>query len=459
MLWKTGSYKNSFIISLISLFVVFSAYLVWMFFEKEPPSISVKGLPLYLSSSKSFVLSVSDKKMGLRRVKIELIQGKKEKVFFDKRFPYSGLLNREGIHKYTAKITLSPVKFGFSNGDVTLKIYAWDYSKRNGFKGNLKLFTKKLKIDTTPPQIVPLSRLNYFSIGGSGLITYEVSEDTVKTGIYLNKIFFPAYKVGTSSGKFSSYVCYIGIPYDIRFPVDFYIWAEDRAGNNATARFYYRIKKRSFRKRKIIITDSFLKKVLPFFSHLSFPKDASDIDKFLKINRELRKKNNQLIKRLVLKTSKKRLWKGAWIYLRNSKCTARFGDQRAYFYKGRCIDHQVHLGIDLASVANSPVPASNSGKVIYTGIMGIYGLAVIIDHGQGIFSLYGHLSRIDVEKGQEVKKGDIIGLTGQTGLAGGDHLHFSILVNGIFVNPEEWIDYHWLKNNILRKLKRIKGGY
>jgi len=178
----------------------------------------------------------------------------------------------------------------------------------------------------------------------------------------------------------------------------------------------------------------------------------------LKINREFRKKNNQLIKELTSKTSDKRLWRGAWIYLNNSKCTARFGDHRAYFYKGRCIDHQVHLGIDLASVANASVPASNSGRVIYTGIMGIYGLTVIIDHGQGIFSLYGHLSRIDVEKGQKLKKGDIIGLTGQTGLAGGDHLHFSILVNGIFVNPEEWIDYHWLRNNIIRKLKRI-GGY
>ena len=458
MPWKTGSYKNSFLISLISILVIFFAYFVWMFFEKEPPSIKVKGLPLYLSSSKSFILSVSDKKMGLRKIKIELIQDKKKKVFFDKSFPYSGLLNRRGTHRYTNQVLLNPLKLGFSDGDILLKIYAWDYSKRNRFKGNLQVLTKKLKIDTIPPQIVPLSRLNYFSVGGSGLITYEVSEDTISTGIYLNKLFFPAYPTGTSSKRFKRYVCYIGIPYDIKFPVDFYIWAEDRAGNKATARFYYKIKKKIFRKRKIIITDEFLKKVLPFFSHLPFPENVRDIDKFLKINREFRKKNNQLIKELTSKTSDKRLWRGAWIYLKNSKCTARFGDHRAYFYKGRCIDHQVHLGIDLASVANASVPASNSGRVIYTGIMGIYGLTVIIDHGQGIFSLYGHLSRIDVEKGQKLKKGDIIGLTGQTGLAGGDHLHFSILVNGIFVNPEEWLDYHWLRNNIIRKLKRI-GGY
>ncbi len=458
MFWKKGSYRSSLIISLISLFTILFAYFIWMLFEKEPPSVEIRGLPVYLSSSKKFNLFVEDKKMGLRKIEMELIQDKKRKIFFDKKFSFSGFLSRKGPHKYTAQVLLNPVKLGFSDGDAILKIYVWDYSMRNGFKGNLQTFTKKLCIDTTAPQIVPLSRLNYFSVGGSGLITYEVSKDTIKTGVYLNKLFFPAYQIGTCSKRFKCYVCYIGVPYDLKSLTDFYIWAEDRAGNKATSRFYYRIKKRRFRKRRIIITDGFLKKVLPFFSHLPFSEGGKDIDKFLKINRELRKKNNQLIKRLTSKTSDKRLWKGAWICLRNSKCTAKFGDQRSYIYKGRFVDYQVHLGIDLASVANSPVPASNNGKVIYTGIVGIYGLAVIIDHGQGIFSLYGHLSRIDVEKGQEVKKGDIIGLTGQTGLAGGDHLHFSILVNGIFVNPEEWLDYHWLRDNIIRKLKRV-GGY
>jgi murein DD-endopeptidase MepM/ murein hydrolase activator NlpD len=135
---------------------------------------------------------------------------------------------------------------------------------------------------------------------------------------------------------------------------------------------------------------------------------------------------------------------------------ARFADDRTYYYKGKKIDEQYHMGIDLASSANSPVEAGNNGKVIFAGKNGIYGLMVVIDHGQGIASLYGHLSEMKVAAGDLVKKGDVIGITGQTGLAGGDHLHFSMLVHGIFVNPLEWLDKHWIEDNITNKLDLIK---
>jgi murein DD-endopeptidase MepM/ murein hydrolase activator NlpD len=137
---------------------------------------------------------------------------------------------------------------------------------------------------------------------------------------------------------------------------------------------------------------------------------------------------------------------------------ARFGDRRAYIYRGKTIDEQVHLGIDLASLANSPVQAGNTGQVVFAERLGIYGITVLLDHGQGIASLYGHLSQAAVAPGQEVQKGDLIGYTGQTGLAGGDHLHFSMIVNGVFVNPIEWWDAHWIQDNITRKTALLKGN-
>ena len=73
-------------------------------------------------------------------------------------------------------------------------------------------------------------------------------------------------------------------------------------------------------------------------------------------------------------------------------------------------------------------------------------------------TLYAHLSTIDVKEGQTVEKGQTLGRTGATGLAGGDHLHFTMLVNGKMVNPVEWWDAHWIEDRILRKLRAAGGS-
>jgi len=131
---------------------------------------------------------------------------------------------------------------------------------------------------------------------------------------------------------------------------------------------------------------------------------------------------------------------------------ALYGDRRTWVYNGQTVGESLHEGIDLASTAQAPVQAANSGLVAFTGSIGIYGETVIIDHGMGMISLYAHLSSIQVSRGQSVGKGDIIGNTGVSGLAAGDHLHFSIMVGGQFVNPIEWWDPNWIKNNVIQKI-------
>ena len=142
---------------------------------------------------------------------------------------------------------------------------------------------------------------------------------------------------------------------------------------------------------------------------------------------------------------------------RNSAVESAFADQRTYIYKGKEVDQQTHLGFDLASLAGNPVVAANRGKVLYADELGIYGNCVIIDHGMGVQSLYAHLSSIGVKAGDMVEKEQTLGRSGMTGLAGGDHLHFTMLVNGQMVNPVEWWDSHWIQDRILRKL-RTSGG-
>ena len=147
------------------------------------------------------------------------------------------------------------------------------------------------------------------------------------------------------------------------------------------------------------------------------------------------------------------LWQGSFSRLPNAANRARFADHRTYYYKGKQIDRQVHLGIDLASVSNSPVPAGNTGVVVFAQSLGIYGKTVILDHGYGLFSMYSHLSQIAVQVGDRVSSGDKLGRTGSTGMAGGDHLHFSILINDTFVNPVEWWDRKWIQNNVTSKIE------
>jgi len=156
------------------------------------------------------------------------------------------------------------------------------------------------------------------------------------------------------------------------------------------------------------------------------------------------------------KSENQKLWDGRFLRLRGSARRSGFADRRIYKYKGREIDRAVHLGIDLASTANASIKAANSGRVILTQFVGIFGNSVIIDHGFGLCSLYSHLSQISVNSGDMVEKGDEIGFTGLTGLAGGDHLHFSMIVHNIFVNPVEWWDKTWIKNNIISKIDYVR---
>ncbi len=233
------------------------------------------------------------------------------------------------------------------------------------------------------------------------------------------------------------------------------IKAVDRAGNEKKTGFNYYVDGSKFKKTKIQITPRFLKRKMPAFQEF-FPDTSDDLQLFLKVNRKLREKNRKKLLEIGKNTEKSILWSGDFVRLPNSAQSSSFGTYRTYYYQGEKIDKQRHLGVDLASVQGAEVPAANAGKVVYTGWLGIFGQVVIIDHGFGVQSLYAHLSSIKVEKGEKVDKKEIIANTGTTGLAGGDHLHFSLFVSGIPVSIVEWWDSSWIDNNILPKLELVK---
>ena len=443
------SFKRNILILVAILICIAGFILIKMIFEGSSPVIEISTDVKFLTKETPVTINVSDKGRGLRR--IEVVMNQEGKVFklLDKRFPSKGFLNLKGEHKFHKVILVDPKRLPLSQGKIEIKISAWDYSKRRGGDGNIAVKSIGITVDTVPPVISPLSRLNYVRRGGAGLILYRVSSDTAENGVYVDKWFFQGFEPQKVN---NIRLCYFGIPVKASRNPSLYIWARDIAGNETKTNFNYRIKERRFRKRKITLSDRFIEHVVEYFSGTDMPEQDSDIDKYLFINREIRKRNHEKIKKLCSQSVSERLWECPWLRMKNSATMANFGDIRYYYYKGEKIDEQTHMGVDLASLSHAPVPASNRGRVIFADKLGIYGNAVIIDHGQGILSLYGHMSSIIVQKGQMVEKGDIIGYTGQSGLAGGDHLHFAIMINGVFVNPVEWWDPHWIQDNIERKL-------
>jgi murein DD-endopeptidase MepM/ murein hydrolase activator NlpD len=174
---------------------------------------------------------------------------------------------------------------------------------------------------------------------------------------------------------------------------------------------------------------------------------------YLEINREMRKQNDAKLAELTKTSSPDRIWTGAFVQMPNAHAGAKFAERRSYVYDGQVVDQQTHMGYDFASTSHADIPAANDGVVVFAGPLGIYGNTVIVDHGLGLFSLYGHLSEIAAQKGQAVAKSESLGKSGTTGLAGGDHLHFAMLLDGSFVDPLEWFDPKWIAEHIEGKLE------
>ena len=451
--------KISCSITLIPLLIIFGLF-IWLFtviFEGEKPQIVFNPLPEFLSKSQIFTLNISDRKRGIKTLKVSYSQGGRDIIIFEKKFPFEGLFNNEGARSFKKELEINPTALHLAQGRVDLTVSVRDYSRRGGGDGNLGIFKHKMTVDTIPPSIRALSRMHNVNLGGSGLVVYRASSDTEESGVYVDNHFFRGFPTGEKIED-GLHLAYFAVPHNSNLDPSIFLWAKDKAENTTKSSFYYHVRKKRFSNTKLNISDKFLNRVLPYFSFYDLSKEKTIIDKYIKINNDLRKEDNNTFYKLMKNTHHSKIWDGTWKRLKNAATMAKYADRRKYYYKGKMIDEQTHLGIDLASLANSPVTASNNGIIIFAERNGIYGLTVMIDHGQGLASLYGHMSSIEATTGQKVKKGDIIGHTGQTGLAGGDHLHFSILVGGVFVNPIEWWDSHWIEDNIYKKLELVKQG-
>jgi len=263
-----GKKRNIGLILAVSSIIVVLGLLCWFLmtiFESEKPRIQLAPLPEFLTEKQELALIVTDMKRGLRRVKVSVKQAGRDITVLEEVFPFEGLLNREGTHRFEIRFSVDPTRLNLAQGRVDLYIYAWDYSRRSGGDGNLSIFEHKLIIDTIPPAIRAMSRLNYVNIGGSCLVVYQTTSDATKSGLFVNDEFFPGFPAeqGAEEGM---HVCYFGVPIGIEERPKIYLWAEDKAGNRSAGSFHCHIRTKRFRTEKINITDRFLERIFPYFA-------------------------------------------------------------------------------------------------------------------------------------------------------------------------------------------------
>jgi murein DD-endopeptidase MepM/ murein hydrolase activator NlpD len=322
----------------------------------------------------------------------------------------------------------------------------WDF-----LQGNHTEQTIKIHVDSQRPNVNVLANSYSITQGGSALVVFQAEDETldklyIKSG---KKYFFV-----TPYKKDGYYAALIAWPFHQKH-FNAKIVAVDKAGNKRVTEIPLYLKSHKYRVSWIKAKDNFIDgKISDLASSDSAYANVKDrVEKLKSINETMRLNNEKLIHSLGKKVSMNKInsWKINPFYpLKNGKKVANFGDERHYYYqtKENEVSQSYHVGYDLASTKMAAIKTSNSGKVVYANENGIYGNMPMIDHGLGLYTLYGHCSQLLVKEGDEVSAGESIAKTGVSGLALGDHLHFGILVQGIEVRPIEWFDKQWIKVNI-----------
>ncbi len=456
-----------FLLGLV-LILLLAAGGVFLYAGRLPaPAIEIAKPTKYVGQSTPVEVAVTAPGAALQALTIAFEQNGKQTPLFSLASTGNANIRQENadqvrITKTIDRQTVPDLKTGPARIVVT--------ASRKVMRGIRSLQTttaKDVQVRLERPTIAVLSTKHYINLGGSEMLVYRATPPDVESGVQVGDVTYPGYPAsgakieGIHIADPAVKVAFFALRFDQDVNTPMFAYARDEAGNSARADFDKMTFPKPFKRSRIELNDAFLNRVVPaILETTNEVKPEGDVlQKFLVLNGELRRKNAETIAGLVRQSSPDMLWAGVVFHpFTSSAVEAAFADQRTYVYQGKDVDRQVHLGFDLAKVVNSPIVSANKGKVVYAAPLGIYGNCVVVDHGMGVQSLYGHLSSIGVQVGQEVAKEQELGRSGMTGLAGGDHLHFTMLVNGQMVNPVEWWDSHWIQDRILRKLKEASGS-
>jgi murein DD-endopeptidase MepM/ murein hydrolase activator NlpD len=426
----------------------------------EGPAITLVKPERVIGPSNTLELSVETPGGVLSRVDVTLEQDGRSFPLYtlDQRMEAPATAKQESADRlYVMRPIDKPITSELKSGPARIVVRA-ARPVLYGLRQAESTESRDIRVRLEPPRVAVLSNFHFVNHGGSEFVVYRATPEDVESGVRVGNIEYrgyPATGAGIATSDPALRVAFFALLFDQPRDTPIQVYARDEAGTEGLTPLDRQVFPKSYGQSRIELDDSFIGRVVPAIAATSPDENIPTDDAlagFLKINGELRRKNNQYLRDLAKKSAPEMMFKDAFQQLGNSQVEAKFADSRTYVYKGKEVDHQVHLGFDLAVTARAPIVASQRGVVVHADDLGIYGNCVVIDHGLGVQSVYGHLSSIDVKAGQTVEKGQPIGRSGMTGLAGGDHLHFTMMVGGEQVTPVDWWSTQWMQDRVLRKI-------
>jgi murein DD-endopeptidase MepM/ murein hydrolase activator NlpD len=419
-------------------------YLAW---RQSVPAVRVEfqPTPQFIGARTPLALVLRAARGGVESVDIRLNQGGTRVSVAQQAFA-APAANEQRVQIIVAGGTL-----GLREGAANLEVRARDGFWRPIRVDDRMIANVPVTLDFTPPTLEVLASTRYLSRGGGALVAAR-ARGAARVGVNVGDLFFPGFPAGAPDTGLHA-VLY-AVPWNLPPNSPVTVSAQDEAGNAVSRALVVDIRPRKFPMDVVEVNEQFLASKMPELlpERGQIPPDQL-LPAFLVVNRDKRKEAEGTKRQLAVKSKPSPLFEGAFIQPRNTKVFSNFAETRTYRYKGQDVDTQVHMGYDLASLKNSPIPAANAGVVVYAAPLNIYGNTVVVDHGWGLQTLYGHLSTLEVKEGDQVKKGQELGRSGATGLALGDHLHFEVLIHGISVTPVEWWDGKWIRDHVGRPLR------
>ena len=445
--------KSSAGIIVLILLILITASLAYLYnskmFERNVPTVDVAER-INWNLKTQIDIKINDES-GIKFVRATLSDGKNSIVLVQKEFA-------PAPKEFTLGLEFPRIGFISNKNSFELDIEVVDSSKWNFFAGNRVTKKSVIHVDTKKPELYTVNNSYKITKGGIATVIFKAQDENLQE-LYIEtnfgKRFYP-----TPFYKDGYYISLLAWPSDEE-SFEATIIAKDVAGNISKNRIALYLKDKQYRVSTLKLKDKFINgKITDLAEEYLGKVDTMDkLEKFKFVNEKLRIENENNIEKATTPTQKELLtdFKIENFYpLKNGAAVASFGDHRFYKYNDTVVSELYHRGLDFASTARADIVASNDGKVVFAKYNGIYGENLILSHGLGLYTLYGHSSSILVAHGQSVKKGQIIAKTGSTGLALGDHLHFGVVVQGIEVRPEEWMDSHWLKDNIFDIISTAK---